>query len=60
MSVDKKVMVNKCQRCGKSHKVIFRALKNPDDEYNYYGICINSNQPLLMKIVSDTTNEIDK
>lgn len=43
--------VKNCQRCGEDHSGLqFRPLRNPADEYNWFGICRNSRQPILMAI----------
>jgi len=49
-----------CSRCGENHSNLdFKKLGNPiivgdnkEYEFNYWGICPNTNEPVLMKISS--------
>lgn len=46
------ITVRVCQRCGKDHiKLLFKLLYNPADEYKYWAMCPEVNQPILMQIV---------
>lgn len=44
-----KVNLKNCARCGESHLgMIFTELKNPKDEYKWWGMCSTSKQPILL------------
>ncbi|WDL96931.1 hypothetical protein [Alicyclobacillus sp. ALC3] len=46
-----KITTNNCQRCGGEHVGIeFQPLHYPVGEWNHYGICPTTGQPLLMRI----------
>lgn len=50
--------VKHCQRCGEDHdKLEFRELSNPADEYHFWAICPTLREPLLAKVVAETTVE---
>ncbi len=48
-----KIDVKSCQRCGKDHQIYFDKLKNPADEFNYWGMCSKTGQPVLLRIQTD-------
>jgi len=52
------VQIKKCARCGQDHKdVKFYVFKiNPIDDYNYFGFCKVTNEPILLKIIESRNN----
>jgi len=45
--------IRNCARCGCSHdKLTFMKLKKPSGEFTHWAICPQSEQPIMMKIVS--------
>lgn len=48
--------VRSCQRCGKDHNAMpFTPLSNPVDDWTYFGVCSQTQQPVMLKVkeVSD-------
>jgi hypothetical protein len=43
--------IKNCARCGEDHYVTFKKLINPSDEWNYWALCPNTNEPIMMQIV---------
>ena len=52
METEKK-FVKGCQRCGTDHEIEFRHLTNPADEWNWWGVCPVTNEPVLMRFVEE-------
>ena len=49
----KPLMVYKCQRCGKDHEMQFQVLLNAVDEWKWWAMCGNTNQPVLLANADD-------
>lgn len=46
------VRLESCQRCGEAHPNLqLEKLKNPADEYDYWAMCPNTNQPVFVMVV---------
>ncbi len=51
MSEKMLVDVKSCQRCGENHAgVEFMELENATDDYDKYGTCPSTGQPIMLKI----------
>ena len=48
-----KITVRGCQRCDQDHEIEFEPLLNPADDWNWWGMCLNTRQPVLMQFISD-------
>jgi len=47
--------VKKCARCGKNHfDLLFVALTNPQDGYEYFTMCPETNEPVLLRAVASS------
>lgn len=46
--------VRNCQRCGQDHFMKFAPLTNPADEWDHWGMCPITTQPVLMRFVEET------
>lgn len=47
--MNRTVDVKSCQRCGKDHDaMLFMPLSNPIDEYAWWGLCVETGQPVLL------------
>lgn len=44
----KKINVRQCQRCGQDHVMEFTPLTNPANEYEWWGMCPNLKEPVLL------------
>lgn len=40
------VLVLTCARCRQDHNIVFERLTNPPDEYDWWGMCPNTHQPV--------------
>ena len=50
-----KINVKSCARCGNNHdKLPFELLNNPTDEFNHWGMCPKTNQPILLAIMQSS------
>lgn len=46
-----------CQRCGLNHNMKTEVLLNPADEYKWWGMCENTNQPVLVCLIEEFLND---
>lgn len=49
------IKVANCARCGKTHEVEFNRFTQPIDDCTHWGMCPNLNEPILMRIVTNST-----
>ncbi len=54
-SLPMRVTIADCPRCREAHAVVFYGLIEPIDDYTDWGMCPNSSELLLMRIVTDCT-----
>lgn len=47
---DHRIRVNGCWRCGEDHTMDFYALANPVDDYQWWGLCPVTRQPVFLAI----------
>jgi hypothetical protein len=52
------IRIIRCSRCGKDHKdLLFKEFVNPvyteERTYNYWGMCPENNEPILMVVTYD-------
>lgn len=53
------VDVKGCARCWEDHsQLVFKALQNPPEEYQYFGTCPKTFQPILLTVVTTPFQEI--
>lgn len=50
-SEKKTILVINCARCGADHDVNFIPLTNPPDQYDWWGMCPNLHEPILMSVM---------
>lgn len=44
------ITVEVCPRCGQKHEhMYFNPFLNPPLQYQFYGTCVNTNQPVLVR-----------
>jgi hypothetical protein len=55
----KTVFVKRCARCEKDHDVDFEFV-NDDPDYPWVGLCLNTKEPVRMKIVEGKNMESKK
>lgn len=53
------VTVIDCARCGETHDVESHKFTKPIDDYNYWGMCPTSGEPILMRIITDSLDQCD-
>lgn len=47
--------LRKCARCGKDHNfsILFKKFKIPINEWTHWGMCPNTKEPILLKLVDN-------
>jgi hypothetical protein len=48
-----RVNVVDCQRCGETHEMVFQPLANAIDEWQFWGMCPITAQPVLLAVIED-------
>ncbi len=50
-------MIQRCARCGTDHEIKFKPLQRPSAEWTHWGMCLVTNEPVMMQYTDDDQPE---